>query len=228
LALHSHHSTRIEQPGAEILVPLQSFWERFGRIVLGVAAGLLVVGVIAFMGMRSRRSTEDAAAGKLAEASYWYWQGDAQRSLSLGREVIEQYGSTQSGRDAHRQVADAAFFLGDFKVAVDEYRLYLAAKPKGILGDAARRCLAYALESQGQYVEAAREYEALVGRLDRGSSAEFLVGAARCLEAAGQGAAAVQRLQRAVSEFGETESAAQARITLAELAARPGATPPTP
>ena len=228
MALHSQPS-RIEQPGAELMVPLQSFWDRYGRIALGVIAGLVVVGVVGYMGMRSRRAAEESAAGTLAEASVWYWQGDHQRSLSLARETYAQYGSTPSGHDAHRLAADAAFWGADFKTAVSEYRTYLASKPKGLLADAARRSLAYALESDGQFAEAAKEYEALVGRLDRGSSAEFLVGAARCLETAGQSPAAMQRLQRVLDEFGETEYANQARITLAELgAARPRTTPPTP
>ncbi|MGH7730822.1 MAG: tetratricopeptide repeat protein [Candidatus Eiseniibacteriota bacterium] len=225
MALHTQHSTRLEQPGAEIMVPLANFWERYGRIVLGVLAGIVVVGLVAFLSFRSRRAAEETAAGKLAEASLYYWQGDYQRSLALARETAEQYGSTPSGRDAHRQAADAAYWGGDFKTAAAEYRIYLGGKASGLLADAARRSLAYALESDGQYLEAVKEYEALVGKFDRGSSAEFLVAAARCLMAANQTPAAVQRLQRVTDEFGETEYANQARITLAELGATQGAMP---
>ena len=70
MALHSQPS-RIEQPGAELMVPLQSFWERYSRIVLGVIAGVVVLGVVGFMGLRSRRAAEAAAAGKHAEATVW-------------------------------------------------------------------------------------------------------------------------------------------------------------
>jgi len=129
--------------------------------VLGVAVGLVGLGVIGFLALRSRAAAEDAAAGKLAEASVYYWQGDYQRSLALARETAEQYGSTASGRDAHRQAADAAYWGGDFKTAAAEYRRYLATNPKGLLADAARRSLAYALESDGQFLEAVTEYELL-------------------------------------------------------------------
>lgn len=229
MPLHTQqHSTRLEQPGAELMVPLAHFWDRYGKIVLGVLAGIAVVGVVGFLSLRSRRAAEEAAAGKLAEASLYYWQGDYQRSLTVARETAEQYGSTPSGRDAHRQAADAAYWGGDFKSAVADYRRYLAGKPAGLLADAARRSLAYALESNGQYLEAVQEYETLVGRFDRASSAEFLVAAARCLQAANQTPAAIIRLQRVTDEFGETEYANQARITLAELGAAqapPSATP---
>ena len=217
MALHTQHSTRLEQPGAELMVPLTNFWYRYGKIVLGVLAGLAVAGAVGFFSMRSRREAEEAAAGKLAEASLYYWQGDHQRSLALARETADQYGSTPSGKDAHRLAADAAYWGGDFKTAIAEYRRYLAGKPEGLLGDAARRSLAYSLESDLQYLEAVKEYEAVVGRFDRGSSAEFLVAAARCLQAANQTPAAVQRLERVLEEFGETEYASQARIVLAEI-----------
>jgi len=216
--LHTQHS-RLEQPGAELMEPLQNFWDRYSKIALGALTVVVAVGVVGYMALRSRRAAEEAAAGKLAEASIYYWQGDYQRSLALARETAEQYGSTASGRDAHRQAADAAYWGGDFKTAVAEYRRYLASKPQGVLADAARRSLAYALESDGQNVEAATEYQALVGHLDRGSSAEFLVAAARCFEAAHQVPAAIQQLQRAVEEFGETDYANQARLSLAELKA---------
>lgn len=225
MALHSHHSARISQPGDELLIPLRNFWERYSRIAIGVAAGLAAVGVVGYLALHSRAAAEEAAAGKLAEASVYYWQGDYQRSLALARETAEQYGSTPSGRDARRQAGDAAYWGGDFKTAVAEYRRYLATNPKGLLADAARRSLAYALESDGQFQDAVTEYEALVGHLDRGSSAEFLVAAARCLEAVHQIPAAIQRLQRVVDEFGETDYANQARITLAELQAAPSPGP---
>ena len=227
MPLHTQQSTRLEQPGAELMVPVMRFWERYGKLTLGVVAGLVVVGAIGYFSLRSRQASEEAAAGKLAEASLLYWQGDYQRSLQLARETAEQYAATPSGRDAHRQAADAAYWGGDFKTAVAEYRRYLATTPGGLLADAARRSLAYALESDRQFAEAVKEYDALVGHFDRSSSAEFLLAGARCLAAARQIPPAIQRLQRVLDEFGETEYANQARTELAEIQAIRAA-PPNP
>lgn len=225
MSLPSQHSTRLEQPGAEIMVPVARFWERHGRVGLGVVAGLVVLAALGYFFMRSRQANEEAAAGKLAEASLYYWQGDYQRSLQVARETSARYGSSPSGIDAYRQAADAAYWGGDFKTAVSEYRRYLAKNSKGLLADAARRSLAYALESDRQYLDAAKEYETLVGRFERGSSAEFLLAAARCYRAANQPQQAVARLQRLVDEFGETEPADQARIELAEMQAAQSVAP---
>lgn len=206
------------------MVPLARFWDRYSRVAAGVLAALIAAGAIGYFVIRSRRAAEEAAAGKLAESVIRYFQyGDYRGSLQVARETSAQYGSTPSGREAHRQAGDAAYADGDFKTAVAEYRRYMATRPPGLLADAARRSYAYALESDKQPLEAVKEYDALVGRFDRGSSAEFLIAAARCLVAAHQTPAAVERLRRLVNEFGETEYANQALVEIAELeAAGPG------
>ena len=80
-----------------------------------------------------------------------------------------------------------------------------------------RRSLAYSLESDGKFQEAAAAYEGLVGRFDRESSAELLEDAARCFREMHQPAEAIKRIQRLLDEFGETSYAEPARIELAEL-----------
>lgn len=220
MPLTTHHSTRMEQPGAEIMVPLTRFWERHGRILLGVLAGVAVLGLIGFFALRSRAASEEGAAGKLAEASIYYWQGDFPRALQLARETSQQYGSTPSGVDAHRIAGDAAFFTGDYKTAIAEYRRYLDRNRKGLLADAVRRSLAYALESDNQFAAAKTEYLGLIGKFDRSSSAEFLMAAARCDLAQNQPASAAGHLKRLTDEFGDAEVAQLGRVQLAELQAR--------
>jgi tetratricopeptide (TPR) repeat protein len=168
--------------------------------------------------MRARAAAEEQASGRLAEATIFYWQGDYPRALQLSKQIYEQYGSTPSGNDAHRLAGDAAFWSGDFKAAITEYRRYLERDSRGLLADAARRSLAYALESDRQYEEA-EAYEALVGKFDRTSSAEFLMGAARAYRDGKKPQLAIERLQRLVDEFGETSYTGTALIELAELKA---------
>jgi len=220
LALTARKSTRLEDPGAEMLARGTELWDRHGRVALGVIAAVVVVAAIAWLAVRSRAAAEEQAAGQLAEANYLYWQGDYARSLDKARQVSQQYPATPSGIDAHRLAGDDAYWTGDFKNALSEYRAYLERQKSGLLADAVRRSVAYALESGKQYVEAATSYEALVGKFDRESSAEFLAAAARCYRAASRPADATKRLQRLLDEFGETSLAAEARIQLAELAAK--------
>ena len=220
MPLQVRKSARLEDPGAELLDRARSAWEAYGRaslIGLGAAAAIAAIG---FLAMRARATTETTAAGKLGEANVLYWQGEYARSLEAARQIAQQYPSSPSGWDAHRLVGDDAYMLGDTKTAVAEYRAYLEHQKSGLLADAARRSLAYALEANGQSAEAATAYLGLVGRFDRESSAEFLAAAARCYRAASRPADATKRLQRLLDEFGETSLAAEARIQLAELAAK--------
>lgn len=216
-------SARLRDPGAELLDRASSVWDQYGRTILIGLGVVAAVAAGAFLFLRSRSATEDQAAGKLAEASALYWQGDYARSLSMSKEIYQQYASAPSGVEAHRLAGDNAFWNGDYKTAISEYHAYLGKMKDGILADAARRSLAYALESDKQYQEASKAYEALVGKFDRESSAEFLAAAARCDRALNRPADAVKHLKRLTSEFGETSPAALARIELAEQTP-----PPTP
>lgn len=219
MALTSQKSRSLGFEGADRLIEIQAWWNRYSKIVVGVvaAAAAVVAGLMLYQ--RTRSVQEGAASGKLAEASVYYWQGDYPRSLELSKQIYNQYPSTPSGLEAHRVAADAAFWNGDFKTSIAEYRRYLEHMKTPIFADAAHRSLAYALESDGQRLEAAKEYEALVGKFDRTSSAEFLLAAARCYRALGKPADALSRLKRVDVEFGETSYANQARLEMGEIAA---------
>lgn len=219
MALETQQARRLEPEGAEILDRVTSWWDHYQRLVLGVLAVGLVVGGGAFLYLRSQKTQEEQAAGQLAEASVIFWQGDYNRSIEVAKRVYTEFGSTPSGIDAHRVAGDDAFWMGDFRTSVAEYRRYLDKVKSGALADAARRSLAYALESNGQTLDAAKEYDGLVGRLDRTSSAEFLMASARCYRRLNRLPEAIQRLERVDQEFGETSYAQAARIQIGELKA---------
>src|SRR5262245_57430692 len=201
---------------------MQAWWARYSKFVLGALAAVAVVVAGVVFNNRTRSVQEGAAAGKLAEANVYYWQQDYPRALQLAKQIATQYPSTPSGLDAHRLVGDASFWNGDFKNSIIEYRKYLDHMKQPIFANAARRSLAYALESDGQRLEASKEYEGLIGKFDRNSSAEFLVASARCYRGLNRPADAMERLKRVDLEFGETSYANQARLEMGELAAMSG------
>jgi tetratricopeptide (TPR) repeat protein len=214
-------AAHLEDPGARLIDSLTSYWNRYGRM-LAIALGVIaVVAVGAFFVQRSRMADEEQAAGRLAEANLYFWQGAYDRSLPAARQVSEQWPGAPSGVDALRLAGDSYFWMGNYKDALVQYQRYLEKRKSGVLADAVRRSVAYTLESNQQPKEAAAAYEALVGRFDRESSAEFLYAAARCFLQLNQPKEADLRLKRLVDEYGETTYAIRARIQRAELAAAP-------
>ncbi len=219
MSLETRKTHALDDPGAEALDKVTGLWERYGRIALGVIGAIVVVAGVAFYTIRQSAAQENLASKKLAEADMLFWQGDYDRARSTAGEVTKQWGSTPSGIDAHRISGDAAYWRGDFKGAVTEYKAYLAKKSSGVFAQSVRRSLAYSLDSDKQYAEAAKTYDALVGVFDRETSAEMLAAEARCLLATGDRAGAAAKLQKLVDDFGETSYANPARVQIAELGA---------
>jgi tetratricopeptide (TPR) repeat protein len=217
LSLESRKNV-IEDPGAELLDKASGLWERFGRIALIVVVALAAVGVGTYYVMAGRERRENSAAEKLAQANDLFWRAEYDRSRQLALEVSRQYPGTPSGTDALRIAGDDAYWRGNWKDAITDYRAYLKKQGSGVLANTVKRSLAYALESDGQLAEATTLYDQLVGAFERETSGELLFAAARCLLAQGKTDEAKQRYQRILDEFPDSSYQAQARLELARLA----------
>lgn len=218
LSLESRKNTTLDDPGADLLDQMQGFWDRSGRIVLGVVAALVIAGLGWYYVNANNERRENAASEKLAEASDLFWRGDYDRSRSLAKDVAKSYPGTPSGIDSYRISGDAAYWRDNWKDAIADYEAYLKARGNGLLADGIRRSLAYALESDGRLADAAAMYEKVVGVFDRETSGEMLYAAGRCLLAAGKPDEAKKRFQRVVDEFPDSSFQLQARMELGKLA----------
>jgi tetratricopeptide (TPR) repeat protein len=219
LSLESRKSTALHDPGAEMVDRMMGLWERYGRIALAALAGIVVIGAVAFLTVRHNADQDNLASKELAESDFLFRRGDLERAKTTAQQASKTYPGTSSGTDAHRIAGDAAFWSGNFKDAISEYRAYLEKDSKGLPADCVRRSLAYALDNAKQTAEAAKTYDQVSGAFDRETNAEMLFAAARCDLASGDRAGAIQRLQRIADELGETTYAARARVKLGELSA---------
>ncbi len=214
-----HRAEQLHDPGAELLDRASALWSRYGRITAIVVGAIVVAGGIALLAIQSRARTEDQAADRLADANVLFWQGEYKRSADVAKTVADQFPGSPSGIDAHRLAGDDAYWSGDFKTAIREYQTYLNRSKSGLLADIVRRSLAYSLECNKRYADAAAAYTQLVGTFDRETSAEFLADAARSEREAGHNPEAVRLLNRLLDEYGETSYSGPARIQIAELQA---------
>lgn len=218
MSLESRRNTALEDPGAEMVDRMTSLWERYGRIVLVAVGAVIAIAAVWIFSVRYAEQQNNAASKSLVEADFMFRRGDLEQAKTTAQQVAKQFGSTPSGIDAHRVAGDASFWAGNFKDAATEYKAYLAKKGSGLVADCVRRSLAYALDNDKQYAEAAKAYDQVSGAFDRESNAEMLAAAARCFNASGNKAEAVKRLQKISDEFGDTSFANPARIRLAQLA----------
>jgi hypothetical protein len=87
-------SARLEDPGAKLLDSISSRWARYGQLLLTGVVVIAVIAIGAFFMVRSRAADEEQAAGKLAEANLFFWQGVYDRSLPMARQVAEPRAAT--------------------------------------------------------------------------------------------------------------------------------------
>jgi TolA-binding protein len=207
----------MDEFGLQGLDRVRAFWDAYHKVILGVGGAIVAAIIVGIFTLRAREEASATAAGRLAEASLQYWQGNYQGSLSAAQQVAGQYGGTPAGKDAWRLAGDDQYWLGQFKDAAVSYRKYLDHAKPGLLSDAVRRSLAYALESDRQFDEASKVYLEIAPRLDRESAADCLMGAARCARASGKNAEAADLYRRVVNEYGDTGPARMARVYQAEM-----------
>jgi TolA-binding protein len=207
----------IEDPGAELLDRATGIWEQYGRISLYVVVGVLVLGIAGYYWQTGQDRRENSAAEKLAQANELFWRADYDRSRQIAQEISKQYSGTPSGTDALRIAGDNAYWRGNWKEATADYKAYLKSNSSGLIASTVKRSLAYSLESDGQYAEAATLYTSLIGVFERESSGEMLFAAARCQLALKKPDEAKVLLQRIVDEFPDSSFQIQARIELGKL-----------
>jgi tetratricopeptide (TPR) repeat protein len=195
-------------------------WIQRNLRVVGIALGVLVLGVLAALYIRNQQAAAEGAANRiLAEASANYWQGGYARTIQLTDQVLNEYKTTRAANDARRMKGDALFWSGSFDSAATLYREYLSKeKSDSPLHHAVQQSLAFALESKPDFPAAAKEYEALAADApDRASTADFLMSAARAYKNANQPDKAKALYEKVANDYKETTFSRDAEVELGEI-----------
>ena len=161
LSLENRRAQRCEDPGAEMVDQLTVLWERYGRIVpRACSRPSWRSPASSYYHAPQNETQKNAASEKLAEANVLFWQGDYDRSQDRGqggRRLVRLHRQRASTPTASRATTPTGGATS--RPRSTEYKAYLAREAQGMVADAVRRSLAYALESDKQYAEAAKLYD---------------------------------------------------------------------
>jgi len=135
---------------------LENNWQYFaiGLVVVVLA----VVGIIYYFD--SKEETNNLAATQLAQATSQYRQGNSQVAILTLSDILTKYGSTSFAEQATFLLGKTNLEIRNFGEAELYFEMYLEKyKSDKLIRAAAMAGLGVALESQGNYVEAAAKFE---------------------------------------------------------------------
>ncbi len=209
------------------------------RVILGIAAIVLIVGVGAGYFFWNKHREDQAGAmfalamaayesqiappptvpgAKQAAGTYPTIRARQEAALQAFQQVADAYPSTANGKAALYQVAGTLVALGRLAEAEKTYHDVVSRAGSSIYGPAARMGLAETLVAEGQYDRAIKEYTDLAGQRDGMLPIDgVLMQLARTYVKAGKTTDARAAFKRVVDEFPQSPYVTDARLQITLL-----------
>ncbi|NQU12174.1 tetratricopeptide repeat protein, partial [bacterium] len=168
------------------------FWEEHGRLILGVTALIIVVGLGLFIWQRRVTALAQQASDQLAAA----------RDVGSLEQVLREHAGDEVGPLASLRVAELLFQQGRWDESERQFETFLREYPNHEFGPSARLGLAAVAESRGNVAAAKDRYNQLTGTVP----GNYVALAARA------------GLARCAAELGQTNDALRAYEELMALA----------
>jgi predicted negative regulator of RcsB-dependent stress response len=215
--------TKKPRPDVEQRVDSLVTWlELYSRQLMYGSIGLLVVaGGFWFYRQSTMRQAESASTA-LAEAQAALAAGNLPLAQSDLEKLIQRYGGTDAGAQAHVLLAQVHFDKGEFQQGITELKPVAEAKD-AYTSATAMNLMAAGLEQSGKFADAAAEYEKAAAKAPYKVDHDvFMASAARVLTTAGKLDDA-KKIWSALAKDDESAASAEARVRLGEIEAKAGA-----
>jgi TolA-binding protein len=135
---------------------LENNWQYFAIAAIVVVLG--VVGIIYYF--NSREESAALAANQLAQATMQYRQGNSQVAILTLTDILNKYGSSSFAEQATFLLGKINLETRNYEEAKLHFNSYLDKYKNDQLNrSAAMAGLAVAMENQGQYADAAAQFE---------------------------------------------------------------------
>jgi TolA-binding protein len=195
------------------------FVEKNSRQILTGVGTVLVLSIAVFIYSQKQATKENEALVELSKATKEYASANFQNAETILKNLLENYGGTNSGELAQFYLGNTYFELENYTEAEKYYREFANDTDDPVLGASSLSGLAACLEEQGKFAEAAELYKQTAEKYrDAVFAPENLYHSARCFILAGQQDMARSVLNRLIEEYSDASIENDAQVLLAELA----------
>jgi predicted negative regulator of RcsB-dependent stress response len=190
------------------------------QLMLGSIGLLVIAGGFWFYRQSNERQAQSASLA-LSEAQSAVAAGNLPLAQSDLEKLVQRYGSTTAGVQAHVLLAQVHYDKGEYQQGIKELESVTGDKD-AYTAAAALNLSAAGLEQSGKYADAAAAYRKAAERapykIDRDV---YMAGAARALTMAGKTDDA-KKIWAALANDDQSSASAEARVRLGELEAKAG------
>lgn len=196
----------------------QDFLKHNGRQILSGVGALMLVFLLAVIYKSKQGEKEHNAIVELTKAKLKYFENDYSAAVPILKNLIEEYGGTESGQEGRFYLANSFFNLGTFAQAEQYFNEFLKHDGDDILSASAMAGVAACLEEQKNYERAAKLYrEAAEKYRNNFMTPQNLYNCARCYHLAGNPDEARRALTELIEKYADASIKNEAELLLSEL-----------
>lgn len=212
--------TKKARPDVEERVDSLVTWlETNSRQLMYGSIGILVVAGGFWFYRQSNLRQAESASTALSDAQSAMAAGNLPLAQSDLEKLIQRYGSTDAGTQAHVLLATVHFEKGEFQQGIDELKPVTADKD-AYTAAAALNLTGAGLEQSGKYPDAAAMYQKAAAKAPfKVDHDVYMASAARVLTMAGKVDEA-KKIWTALANDDQSAASAEARVRLGELEAK--------
>ncbi len=214
--------TKKARPDVEQRVDSLVTWlETYSRqLMYGSIALLVVAGGLWFYRQSNERQAESASMA-LSESQSAVAAGNLPLAQSDLEKLIQRYGGTDAGTQAHVLLAQVHFEKGEFQQGIEELKSVTNAKD-AYTAASAMNLMAAGLEQSGKFADAAATYEKAAAKSPYKVDHDvYMASAARALTTEGKVDDA-KKIWSGLAKDDESAASAEARVRLGEIEAKAG------
>ncbi len=179
---------------------------------------IVAVIVVSLIFTSQQKQKEAEASIELTRARIEYFANNYSGAIPILKNVIEMYGSTNSGIEATFLIANASYETGNFTDAEKYFNQYIDDGSDDLLKSSALAGVAACLEQQKKYESAAKLFQEAAEKYeDSFLTPENLLNSARCYSLSGKNEIARKLLQKLLDEHSDSNLKNDAEILIAEL-----------